>query len=728
MGFAEKCHWPLSDTLFILDSTVNVGGAAKHQKVLEFVADVSEIILGTKHDGNRVKEELAGSNLAVAQFTPEAKYEFGFLQDTNLERVERRIQNIPYLPCLNLIYCQPTAATLNSLISWASRTEEGNRAHIPDVVVLVTSSQYRPPELKFGEMLVKPQSPIHVFTITVGSGPPSGSALKPLQFAATTVNLAVLDFNALKDLVDPLCESVQSFLGEDTPTEPETRAEFLRGPLCILCISAVSVISAVTILGLCYAICRYKDELDHLRHQLNYERENSKMRGYGFSQNSENSRPKEPRRSMFGMAEITLPAEKKAVPVEPRKDESVPKEASALSLKPPPQHKEEKKTTTHHLPDTLSVPRGPVGRDRSSHRGKPRPEAEKSPHSIRDRGVSDVSRIGGASSDNLNVQIPEAALKKNQEMPREQRNIKEERKSEEGSIPEPTKILHAHENVFYFEPEAREEYNEEDDPLFDRSMTHLHHEHPALFLPPVDVLLLVDASSSIGINNFEKVKSFLRQFTNDIDVSPGRSRVAAILFANDPIVAFDFGQYYTNKSVRAAIRRMPYLGGSTFLAKALSFAAGMFWREQNMKAVRHKHRFMPTPRHDRLQVMVVISDGISDDNFDQQATHLHERMLVKISAVVTKSYNRERMRPITRYDGAIFLLTDKEALSIWLWHAQKMWNEHFGNFVEKEKSYRDGTYGMSNLSGRDPELGQSSMESGISLGDGPSHRASSRFK
>lgn len=68
--------------------------------------------------------------------------------------------------------------------------------------------------------------------------------------------------------------------------------------------------------------------------------------------------------------------------------------------------------------------------------------------------------------------------------------------------------------------------------------------------------------------------------------------------------------------------------------------------------------------------MIVLSDGVSDDNFDRQATHLHERLLIKIAAVVTKSYYKERLRPITRFDGAIFLLGQFESLSIWLWNSQ----------------------------------------------------------
>ena len=40
------------------------------------------------------------------------------------------------------------------------------------------------------------------------------------------------------------------------------------------------------------------------------------------------------------------------------------------------------------------------------------------------------------------------------------------------------------------------------------------------------------------------------------------------------------------------------------------------------------------------KVMIVASDGVSDDDFGQQATHLHDRMLVKIAALTTRGFYR----------------------------------------------------------------------------------------
>ncbi|PIO75380.1 von Willebrand factor type A domain protein, partial [Teladorsagia circumcincta] len=131
---------------------------------------------------------------------------------------------------------------------------------------------------------------------------------------------------------------------------------------------------------------------------------------------------------------------------------------------------------------------------------------------------------------------------------------------------------------------------------------HLPSNHPARQLPPIDLLFLVDSSSSIGITNFEAIKTNIINVLEDVDIGPGRSRIAVVQYALQPSVVFGFDKYYSLKSVQRGVERMSYTGGATMLAKALSFAAGLLYREQNMRDVKkRKHKLMPTPRHDRLQ-------------------------------------------------------------------------------------------------------------------------------
>ncbi|EYC08144.1 hypothetical protein Y032_0067g17 [Ancylostoma ceylanicum] len=211
--------------------------------------------------------------------------------------------------------------------------------------------------------------------------------------------------------------------------------------------------------------------------------------------------------------------------------------------------------------------------------------------------------------------------------------------------------------------------------------------HPARHLPPFDLLLLVDSSSSIGISNFEAIKTNIINLLEDLDIGPGRSRVALVQYALQPSVVFGFDKYYSLKSVQKGVERMSYTGGATMLSKALSFAAGLLYKEQNMRDVRkRKHKLMPTPRHDRLQVLCLVSDGASDDNIDKATAYLHEKLQIKIMAMVTRSFNKDRLVAITRFEGSIFVMDQKESISIWLWRQQRLWAENYSAYIEREKS------------------------------------------
>uniref|UniRef100_A0A914W454 VWFA domain-containing protein n=1 Tax=Plectus sambesii TaxID=2011161 RepID=A0A914W454_9BILA len=243
------------------------------------------------------------------------------------------------------------------------------------------------------------------------------------------------------------------------------------------------------------------------------------------------------------------------------------------------------------------------------------------------------------------------------------------------------------------EAELEKEYSELERQTKARNKSHLPRDHPARKLAPVDVLLVVDNSGSIGMVNFEKVKNFLESLLDGVDISPGRSRVAMVVYSSEPTLHFSFEKYYSNKAVRAAVKRMPYQGTSTFLAKALSFAAGVLAQEQNMKHIKkRKHKYLPTPHHDRLQVMIVASDGYSEDNFEKVSGIFHDKLRVKVAALAVRSFHKERLLPITRFDGSIFLLDQKEAMSNWLWKQQRLWQENFAQYVEKEKSAMENTF------------------------------------
>lgn len=57
----------------------------------------------------------------------------------------------------------------------------------------------------------------------------------------------------------------------------------------------------------------------------------------------------------------------------------------------------------------------------------------------------------------------------------------------------------------YYQKELRNHERERIPPMLERTLSELPMDHPALKLPPVDVLFLVDGSGSIGNTTFQQV-------------------------------------------------------------------------------------------------------------------------------------------------------------------------------------------------------------------------------
>lgn len=47
-----------------------------------------------------------------------------------------------------------------------------------------------------------------------------------------------------------------------------------------------------------------------------------------------------------------------------------------------------------------------------------------------------------------------------------------------------------------------------------------------------------------------QMKTCINAVLENVDISPGRSRVAAVTFASEPTVSFHFDKYYTQESVK----------------------------------------------------------------------------------------------------------------------------------------------------------------------------------
>uniref|UniRef100_A0A672IRA9 Collagen alpha-1(XII) chain n=1 Tax=Salarias fasciatus TaxID=181472 RepID=A0A672IRA9_SALFA len=148
-----------------------------------------------------------------------------------------------------------------------------------------------------------------------------------------------------------------------------------------------------------------------------------------------------------------------------------------------------------------------------------------------------------------------------------------------------------------------------------------------------DVVLLVDGSYSIGLQNFAKVRAFLEVLVNSFDIGPSKVQISLVQYSRDPHTEFALNTHHDISAVVKAVRTFPYRGGSTNTGKAMTYV-----REKIFIQNRGARQNVP-------RVMVLITDGKSSDSFKDAATKLRNTD-VEIFAVGVKDAVRTELEAI----------------------------------------------------------------------------------
>ena len=82
-------------------------------------------------------------------------------------------------------------------------------------------------------------------------------------------------------------------------------------------------------------------------------------------------------------------------------------------------------------------------------------------------------------------------------------------------------------------------------------------------------MFVVDASGSIGLENFAKVKQFIKQVVMTFDVDPQYTRVALVEFSSQARIEFNFNEKSNLTELLDAIDNINYSGGGTVTSDAI---------------------------------------------------------------------------------------------------------------------------------------------------------------
>uniref|UniRef100_H3A0C7 VWFA domain-containing protein n=1 Tax=Latimeria chalumnae TaxID=7897 RepID=H3A0C7_LATCH len=159
-----------------------------------------------------------------------------------------------------------------------------------------------------------------------------------------------------------------------------------------------------------------------------------------------------------------------------------------------------------------------------------------------------------------------------------------------------------------------------------------------------DIVFLVDGSSSVGINNFQEVRSFLYTLVESLDVRRDQVRIGLAQYNNEPYKEFLLNEYTTKIDILEEINKFPYRAGGTYTGKALDFVRREYFTES---AGSRAQQNIP-------QILVVITDGESTDEVHTPAEELRQNgITVYVVGIGTHGY--EELREIANRPSEKFL-------------------------------------------------------------------------
>ncbi|KAM4735979.1 collagen alpha-6(VI) chain isoform 2-T3 [Anableps anableps] len=153
-----------------------------------------------------------------------------------------------------------------------------------------------------------------------------------------------------------------------------------------------------------------------------------------------------------------------------------------------------------------------------------------------------------------------------------------------------------------------------------------------------DIVFIIDESGSIGVPNFQLVRSFLYSIISGLEISPNRVRVGIVMYNNKPTAEVYLNTFKQKAELLNFIKILPYRGGGTNTGAALNFSRdNVFITEKGSRKDKGVE-----------QVAIVITDGESQDNVSQAAADLR-RAGVTIYSVGVQNANNAELRQMASY-------------------------------------------------------------------------------
>lgn len=165
-----------------------------------------------------------------------------------------------------------------------------------------------------------------------------------------------------------------------------------------------------------------------------------------------------------------------------------------------------------------------------------------------------------------------------------------------------------------------------------------------------DIVFLVDSSRGVGDENLEREKDFVKNAAYSLNLAPGRSRIAVILYSSYARLPIGFGDHSTMQPFRDDVDKLSLIGNSRRIDRALNAA------ETLLKGA-------PS---NRPKVVILLTAGKQDsgvgDSLSGAAAPLQTMGAKTYVVAIGREPDVQELRPVVKNDQDMFTVSSFAAL------------------------------------------------------------------
>ncbi|XP_014787735.1 collagen alpha-1(XIV) chain isoform X1 [Octopus bimaculoides] len=170
---------------------------------------------------------------------------------------------------------------------------------------------------------------------------------------------------------------------------------------------------------------------------------------------------------------------------------------------------------------------------------------------------------------------------------------------------------------------------------------------------PADIVFLLDDSTSIWDNDYQKQLTFLSDFVKDITIGPKKSQISVVTFSSRPKTQFWLRDHLSKTAVLSAIKHIDRMYGDTYTADGLRMI--------------REHSFSPRygGRIKASHIVIVVTDGKSTIPTEtvNQAKKLHDTKAIVFAIGVGRRVDPIELNNIASERQFVFQVDSYDALT-----------------------------------------------------------------